>query len=595
MSINSGFSIGRTGLLASQVGLQVAGNNISNANSLGYSRQRLDLSPMQDQLAGNLRLGTGVATMGIRRITDRALQQRAWNATANQSAADTVHQQLANLESLLGSLNDSDTNTPELDGPNLSSQFTSYFNAWSSLSAHPTDAASRTSVVSAGRDLASTLRDTRAAIVSQQTSIDTDLNSSINRANTLLSEIASVNAQLLTGAGNAGASSGLLDRRDQLVSELSTLANVTVNEQPSGAADVLIGSTPLVMGANASPMSLRSRTDPATGQIVTEIVAGPQNDSLGITTGRIGALLTARRTGYQAIINKIDAMASQVIFQTNRAYSTGSSGTPRASYAGDRVVTNPALSFNDPANAAFANLGQGVHPTSGQVIVEVVTGTGDNASRQRTTISIDLDGINNAGAAGYADDTSPATFAADLSAIPNLTATFDAAGRLQITAAPGSTVNFVDDTSGVLATMGVNSYFTGTNAADIDVNAALVDDHGASLNTASVSGTTTTENGIALAMTALRDASNANLGGATLNGYWDAATQTVSADANNALTQSQATGAVKDSLDNQIAALTGVNLDEEAINLVQYQSMYQASARYISVLQDVSQTLLQMI
>src|SRR6185295_6827428 len=122
---------------------------------------------------------------------------------------------------------------PELDGPNLSSQFTNYFNAWSSLSARPSDAASRTSVVSAGRDLASTLRDTRAAIVSQQTSIDTDLNASINRANTLLSEIAGVNAQLLTGASNAGTSSGLLDRRDQLVSELSTLANVTVNEQPS--------------------------------------------------------------------------------------------------------------------------------------------------------------------------------------------------------------------------------------------------------------------------------------------------------------------------------------------------------------------------
>ncbi|MFT3685828.1 MAG: flagellar hook-associated protein FlgK [Phycisphaerales bacterium] len=586
MSINSGFSIGRTGLSASQVGLQVSGNNISNANSVGYTRQRLDLSPLQDQAQLGLRLGTGVATQAVRRLTDRALQQRAWNATSSQAASDTAYEQLRSLETLLNPLGDTDTSTPELDGPNLSSQFTNYFNAWSSLSSHPTDAASRSSVVTAGRNLASTLRDTRSAVVSQQTSIDTDLNNSIARANTLLTEIAHVNSQIVTSGGQA--SSGLLDRRDQLVSELSSLVNITVNEQPSGSADVLVGSMPLVLGVNASPMTLRARTDPSTGETVTEIVAGSQNETLGISGGRIGALLTARRQGYQAIINKIDAMAAQVIYQTNRAYSTGASGTAQTSFTGSRASTSPSLALNDPTNSTFANLGY--QPTSGQIVVEVMT----NGSRQRTTINIDLDGITNAGTAGYADDTSPASLATALSGIPNLTATIDAAGRLQIDAAPGSSVRFVDDTSGVLATLGVNSYFTGTNAVDIDVNASLVTDP-LTLNTSNISGTNTQDNGVAMAMAALRDTANSALGGATFGGYWDAATQTVSADANNAKTQSQATGAVKESLDNQLVALTGVNLDEEAINLVQYQSMYQASARFISLLQDVSQTLLQMV
>lgn len=585
MSINSGFSIGRTGLLASQVGLQVTGNNISNANSVGFTRQRLDLAPMTDQRAGNLRLGTGVNTLGIRRLTDRALQQRAWNATSQQASADTRWEQLNNLESLLNPLGDTDTSTPELDGPNISSQYTNYFNAWSTLTTHPNDPASRSNVVNAGRNLASTLRDTRSQIVSQQNSIDSDLNVSIARANSLLSQIAEVNGQILTGGG--AASSGLLDRRDQLVSELSTLANITVNEQPSGSADVLVGSTPLVMGANVSPMSLRTRTDQTSGEFVTEIIAGPENETLGITTGRIGALLSARREGYQAIINKLDRMTAQVIFQTNRAYSTGASAIPRTAYTADRAVSNPALAINDPANTSFAGLG--FAPSSGQVVVEVVT----NGSRQRTTINIDLDGITSAGTAGYADDTSVDSFAADLSAIPNLTATVDVNGQLQITAAAGSTVRFVDDTSGILATMGVNSYFTGSTAIDIDINAALSADP-LTLNTSTISGTTTTENGVAMAMTALRDTALTSLGGSTLNGFWNASTQTISADNSNARTQSQATGAVKDSLDNQIAALTGVNLDEEAINLVQYQTMYQASARYIGVLQEVTQTLLQM-
>lgn len=582
MSINSGFSIARTGLLSSQVGLQVTGNNISNANTVGFTRQRLDLSPMADQRSGNLRLGTGVNAMGIRRLTDRALQQRAWNATSGLAAADTNYAQLSSLESLLGSLNDADLSTPELDGPNLSTSMSAYFAAWSTLSQRPTDTASRQLVIDQGTALAQYFHDTRAAIVSQQGTINSDLSNAISRANTLLSQIADVNGQILTGGG--AASSGLLDRRDQLVSELSTLANVTVNELPSGAADILIGSTPLVTGSGWSPMTLRTRID--SGVSITEVVAGNNSDTLGINSGRIGALLSAQRNGYQAIINKIDTLAAQVIFQTNRAYSV--SDTPHTSYSADRSVTNPNLAFNDPANTTFSTLP--FRPTSGQIVVDVVT----NGSHQRTTIPIDLDGLNNANTAGYGDDTSPAAIAAALNAIPNITATIDVNGKLQVTAASGSTISFVDDTSGALAAMGVNTYFTGSNAQDIGINAALAADVSL-LNVSTLEGTTTNGNGVAMSIVALRDKVNSALGGTTLAGFWDAANQSVSASANTALTQYHATATVKEALDSQMMSLTGVNLDEEAINLVQYQTMYQASARYVSVLQDVTQTLLQMV
>ncbi|HZW07895.1 MAG TPA: flagellar basal body rod C-terminal domain-containing protein, partial [Phycisphaerales bacterium] len=230
---------------------------------------------------------------------------------------------------------------------------------------------------------------------------------------------------------------------------------------------------------------------------------------------------------------------------------------------------------------------------SGQIVVEVVTGTGPTASRQRTTIPIDLDGINSANTAGYGDDTSPADIAAALNAVPNLTASIDVNGRLQVSAAAGSTVSFVDDTSGALAAMGVNCYFTGSNAQDMGVSADLADN--SLLNVTTIDGTTPNASGIAMAIVALRDQTNSDLGEATFSGYWDAATQTVSASASNAKTQSQAAAAVKDSLDSQVYALTGVNLDEEAINLVQFQTMYSASARYVGVLQEVTQTLLGMI
>jgi flagellar hook-associated protein 1 FlgK len=281
-----------------------------------------------------------------------------------------------------------------------------------------------------------------------------------------------------------------------------------------------------------------------------------------------------------------------VIYQTNRAYSIGTNGNTganaRSSYSADRAVTNPNLALNDPANTSFANLG--FAPSSGQIVVEVVT----NGARQRTTINIDLDGINNASTPGYADDTSPASLAAALNAIPNLSATIDVNGKLQVTAASGSSVNFVDDTSGALAAMGVNCYFTGSNAQDIAVNSQLLADNSL-LNISTADGTTTNASGVAMGIVALRDKTNPDLGGSTFTGFWDAANQSVSATTNTALTQTQATGAVKEALDNQMASLTGVNLDEEAINLVQYQTMYQASARYVSVLQDITQVLLQLV
>jgi flagellar hook-associated protein 1 FlgK len=588
MSINSGFSIARTGLLTSQVGLQVTGNNIANANSVGFTRGRLDLSPLADQQYGTLRIGTGVNTLGIRRLTDQALQQRTWNATSNQAAAETSQAQLMSLESLLGSLNDANTDTPQLDGPNLTTSMASYFSAWSTYASRPTDSATRQLVIDQGNALAQYFHDTRSAIVSQQNTIDTDLNASIERANSLLSQIAQVNSEIINGGGSQA--SGLLDRRDQLVTELSSLANITVNEQPSGSADILVGNTPLVTGALWSPMSLRTRVD--NGTTITEVVAGTNNDTIGVNAGRIGALLAAKQNGYQAIINKIDALAGQVIYQTNRAYSVGAAVAGRASYTADRAVVNPALALNDPANTSFANLP--FHPTSGQIVVDVATGSGANISHQRTTITIDLDGINNANTAGYANDTSVNDIAAALNAVPNLTATVDVNGKLQVTAASGSTVSFVDDTSGALAAMGVNCYFTGSNALDIGINTALSADNSL-LNYQTLEGTTPNASGVAMGITALRDKANSTLGGATYTGYWDAATQSVSTDANTATTQAQATGAIKEALDSQMASISGVNLDEEAISLVQFQTMYQASARYVSVLQDVTQTLLQML
>jgi flagellar hook-associated protein 1 FlgK len=209
-------------------------------------------------------------------------------------------------------------------------------------------------------------------------------------------------------------------------------------------------------------------------------------------------------------------------------------------------------------------------------------------------IPVDLDGLTSAGAPGFGDDTSMDDLRAALGAIPNLTATITPDGRLSISAAGGYSVGFTADTSGALTSLGINSFFTGTNAGNIDVRADL-QGNPSLLNVRTVVNGSVVDNGAALAVKNLADKKVAGLGDATIGGAWGSAIQDIGVKARAARTTAEAQSAIRKSLEAQKAAVTGVSLDEEAINLVLYQTQYQASARYISVVQELTQTLLGLV
>src|SRR5690606_12041331 len=102
-------------------------------------------------------------------------------------------------------------------------------------------------------------------------------------------------------------------------------------------------------------------------------------------------------------------------------------------------------------------------PRNGTFTVVVRDSSG---AEVRTVIEVDLDGIDNTGAAGFGDDTTLASLVASINAVPNLNAEITPAGELRVYTDSGFDVNFENDTSGVLATLGVNAYFTGTDAGD---------------------------------------------------------------------------------------------------------------------------------
>src|SRR5262245_31918934 len=121
MSLSSALQIGNSALTASQLAIQIAGNNMANAATPGYSRQIAFLVPARSNTAGRLSVGTGVNVSAVRRQIDDALQARLYAGVSTEAASSQQYQILSQVESALGELGDND----------LSSELSGFFNSWS--------------------------------------------------------------------------------------------------------------------------------------------------------------------------------------------------------------------------------------------------------------------------------------------------------------------------------------------------------------------------------------------------------------------------------------------------------------------------------
>ena len=578
--MSGSFSIGRSGLAASQLGMNITGNNIANANTPGFSRQRVDLAPSANQLQGRLRIGNGVDVQGIRRLTDQALQQRLLASTSAESAAITNSSLLGGMEQIAAKL--------DAQGRlQLNKEVNAFFDAWSSLgSNNPTT--TRSTVVEQGSALASYLRTLRGQINSQTGTIDAQLSAAATSTDSLLREVARLNTQIASAGSSAAAS--LQDQRDGVLAKLANLVDITTAPQDNGTVNVYVGSTMLVDAGTYRGVKIDTRTV-GTEQVVV-LATADNGEVIGAKGGRVAALLQQHGTSVQEALDRLDRLASELIHEVNRVYSQGSALTAVRSYTGATRVAAPdrPLAFNDPTNATFAALTH--RPTSGAITLRVASDS--SGTFNDVNIPIDLNGLTNAGTPGFADDTSLDDLAAAINALPNLSATITPEGQLRINAAAGHTLSIVSDTSGVLTSLGINTYFAGNDATDIAVRSDLAADP-STLSVRAIVGGIPTDNGVSNAIIGLRTKAIANLQGNTLLGDWSAYAQELGVQVASAETASDTANAVTENLTSQLNAVSGVSLDEEAINLVLFQTQYQASARYISVLQQMTDTLMRMV
>ena len=214
MSLFSSLQVANNSLVASQLGLQVTGNNIANANTPGYVRERIVVGPAPTVRYGGLLMGTGVSVEAIVQQTDRFLEERMRSATSDLANGEAQEGAYVKLEALLGELTDTD----------LSTSLTTFFSSIQDILNQPESVSVRNLAVLQGRTLADDIQRLDENARQLREDLNNQVIASTDKINGLLEEVAKLNIQIVTAEGGEIVKSdavGLRDRRSNVIKELS--------------------------------------------------------------------------------------------------------------------------------------------------------------------------------------------------------------------------------------------------------------------------------------------------------------------------------------------------------------------------------------
>ena len=612
-----------TGLLALQRALATTSNNVANAATPGFTRQQTLFSSTPAEAVGDSFVGTGVQVSEIRRVYDQFLVEEVRSGTAAEARLDTFAELSGRVGDLLGS-----------EATGLSTGLQGLFDQVQRLANDPSSTPVRQTVLSEAGSLARRFRTLDTRLENLGAEIAQRTGASVDRINRLATALADINDRIASspGAADGNFPSDLLDQRDRLLRDLAGEVDVRAVDADNGQVNVFVGSgQTLVLGSDANALSADGGPFGPTqlqvslqGVDVTEQLSG----------GNLGGLLDARREVLDPVRNDLGRSAVVLAEQFNRIHSEGldlqgnfgadffAAGGPEVLAAGDNaggasldvtIADTAALTGDDyqlsydGTNYALTNI------STGEAVALSGSGTaGDPFTADG--LAIEVSGSPAAGdrfrilptrggASGFEvllDD--PAQIAA---AFPIRTGESLAnVGDGQISEGEildAGNPNLLDPVS--ITFTDPNTYqvngagsFTYTPGADIDINGFRVQITGspAAGDEFTVEGNAggAGDNRNAQRLLDLRD-----------TGVLDGGQRSLLAEADRVLAEvGGATGAAQAGLESQTSLLrsseralqsvSGVNLEEEAANLIRFQQAFEANARIIQTANTTFQSLL---
>lgn len=307
------FNIGLAGLRAQQAALAVTGHNITNADSPGYSRQRVELAPQVAGSQGSSFLGSGVRIADVARLSDGFAVAQVRMDTSLFAELSTFQSQIGQIEGLL--LNDNSGLDEALKG---------FFNAIHQSSNDPSDSASRQMVLSEAERLSGRFQTLHRRLEEQRDSVTNVVGTALVRVNELTVGIAELNARiagLQDTASGSGALNHMLDQRDEALRELAKYVNVKVTQQPDGQVNVFIGKgQSIVLGGQPARLEQTPQ-----GHVVlrTEGQREPTRVTEFLTGGEIGGALRFRDQVLDPAADQLGRLAFAVTMEVNRLHAGG--------------------------------------------------------------------------------------------------------------------------------------------------------------------------------------------------------------------------------------------------------------------------------
>jgi flagellar hook-associated protein 1 FlgK len=634
------FGIGTSGLAAAQAGLLTTGHNISNAGTAGFHRQEIVQRAALPQMTGAGFIGNGVEISTVRRMYDQFLASQVVQAQTQSSRLDAYYSQVKQLDDMLGDVS-----------AGLAPALQQFFAATHDVAANPASVPSRQAMLSASSALVSGLHALNQRYDEIRSGVNTGIAASVSHINSFAEQIASLNRQIVTAqsASQGQPVNDLLDQRDELVLQLNKEVGATVVRQSDGNYNVFIGNgQALVVGGAA--LKLTSGPVPGDpGRIGVAYSAGGNSSWIpdgNLQGGVLSGYLDFRSQVLDSAQNALGRIAIGLAQSFNDQHKLGQdlNGDLGEAYFALPTATVLGDSGNDPASQITVALTAGTLTTSdyrltyaGGVytltrLADGRTATSSTAPSATSPLTLDnppsvRDGVSVTAAtmnAGESFVIQPTRNAADqIDVLVRDTAKIAAAAPIRTAAAGTNTGNATISAGAV--NLGADANLrdnvrielvsaTQYRIVDAATSAVLVaptaytsgNDITCNGWTVRISGTPaagdvftigpnsggTADNRNALALANLGSANTLINGTASYNSAYAQLVSDVGNKTRELEVTSQAQASLLDQSTKSQDALSGVNLDEEAANLLRYQQAYQASGKVLQIATKLFDTVL---
>jgi len=428
------YEIGLSGLDAAQKALDVIGNNIANAATEGYHRQRVDLNPTDDVYTNGAYIGQGVEFEGITRLVDSFLDGQIVNQESTMAQISRELEALRTMESSFG----------ELSTDGLSTAMDNFFGALHELAANPTDKNYQYPVISTAQSLVNQLRSLGTTVGDLETQVYEEAQSTVESINSLAAQIAELNGNIRTMGVAGNDANNMCDQRDQLITELARLTGITTVDMEYGVVNIRVGEASLVAGSNSFELELGLVVNGSNYDFgISPAGAGVYNTQL--SGGKLGGLISLNNEILREVGTKLDTLAKTIVFEVNKLHVQGVGASGSFETLTGWTMSDQDLSDFDPPLVDGQTLYVRVTYPDGSVVQEPIT---VDASVGGDTLT---------------------TMAAKFAAITGLSGSQVSSGQLQIVADAGYAFDFLGGVPAGPPAAGADNTMTG-NVPEIQIS-----------------------------------------------------------------------------------------------------------------------------